>query len=204
MDNKQKGAVSGIALTLILIVIVAITGIGYWWYQSADVTDSTVATTATSTTSYTYVIGSSTPAVPNTGSTVVKTITTYKRVAVAAAASGISGTTYHNGTYGLTIGLPSSFAGFRTYVTAGGPNGLPGTAEIHFVAPGESTDAFVVNVFSKAQWNIIRTNENYAHLNTSNTGEGNYLGENFTWIYSDTIFSHQAEAQSALAGAVFY
>jgi hypothetical protein len=104
----------------------------------------------------------------------------------------------------LTLRFPSTFSGYRSYETYGGPNGLPGTLQIHFVAPGENTDAFVVNVFSKEQWNIIRTQENYVHLNTSNIGEGTYLGENFTWIYSATIYSHAAEAQSALSGAVFY
>ncbi len=89
-------------------------------------------------------------------------------------------------------------------MTNGGPAGLPGTAQIHFVAPGESNDAFVVNVWGKAGWNYVRTQENYVHLNTSNIGEGTYLGENFTWIYSYTINSHSAEAQSALSGAVFY
>jgi hypothetical protein len=223
MTHREKGAASGLAMTLIVLILIAIIGIGFWWYHGATTSadDTTVAAAASSTQGYTFTIATTTVSAPNTGTETVTgandtytatpaktktvTYTTYERRPVASAYSattGLSGSTYHNGTYGLTLRLPS--AGWTSYMTSGGPSGLPGTAQIHFRAPGEATDAFVVNVWSKAGWNYVRTQENFVHLNTSNIGEGTYLGENFTWIYSDTVYSHAAEAQAALSGAVFY
>jgi hypothetical protein len=208
MQNRQKGAATGLIIGVIVVIIIVILGVGYWWKHAKTVTTDDAAANATST-GYQFTVGNSTSTATTTGTVSgqkTETYTTYERRTVSATGNTTTATRYHNGTYGLTLGFGfgSSFAGFRTYETAGGPNGLPGTIQIHFIAPGESTDAFVVNVFSKEQWNKIRTQENYAHQNISDLGEGNYLGENFTWIYSDSIYSHTAEAQSALAGAVFY
>lgn len=213
--SHQKGALSGLVLIFLAIVVIAIIGIGWMWHKGGVVaTDSSSATTTaagvpnTGNDSYSYVISSSTPAsgtVAQAPKTTTRTVTTYVRKTVASAGSsytGVSGSVYHNATYGLTLRLPT--AGYRTYITAGGPSGLPGTAQIHFIAPGEATDAFIINVWDKQGWNYVRTQENFVHLNTTNIGEGTYLGENFTWIYSYTIYSHAAEAQTALSGAVFY
>lgn len=220
MKNKQKGAASGIALGMLVVVLLAIVGIGWVWKNGDTLArDNSAAVNAgipnTGETGYSYVIDNSTSTAATTQSvtseprTETRTYTTYERRTVpatrttASAYTGITGANvYHNSTYGLTLQLPS--AGWRTYVTSGGPAGLSGTAQIHFIAPGESTDSFVVNVWNKEQWTRIRTLENYVHLNTSNIGEGTYLGENFTWIYSYTIYSNSAAAQSALSGAVFY
>jgi hypothetical protein len=220
MAKNEKGAISGIALGIFLVILVAIIGIGWMWKKGGVVATNTGTQTSTSTgipntgeTGYSYVIGESSTStvarntVTEEPKTVTRTYTTYVKKTVpntqASAYSGYSGSNvYHNGTYGLTLRLPE--AGYRTYVTAGGPSGLPGTAQIHFVAPGSSTDSFVVNVWNKAQWNAIRTEENFVHQNTTSLGEGTYLGENFTWIYSYQVFSGAAQAQQALSGAVFY
>jgi len=216
--DTQKGAVSGLAIAFIAIIIIALIGIGWMWKKggvvasgASQVADASAGIPNTGSDGYTYSIATSTTvaAASDTASAPVEThtVTTYETKTVpvvqthAVAATGVSGAAYHNATYGLTLRLPS--AGWTVYQTTGGPAGLPGTAQLHFVAPGESQDAFVINVWDKAGWNYVRTQENFVHLNTTNIGEGTYLGENFTWIYSYTLYSHP-EAQSGIAGAVFY
>ena len=203
MQNRQKGAISALVIGVLVVVIAIIIGIGYWWNHSTKVnSDDNLGSNATSTEPK-FTIGD--PSTTTISKTTKPVITgTHSNPTPTSEGNTTTSTRYHNGTYGLTLGFPASFSGFRTYETAGGPSNLGGTIQIHFIAPGETSDAFVVNVFSKAQWNAIRTQENYAHLNTSNIGEGNYLGENFTWIYSDTVISHNAEAQAAFSNAVFY
>lgn len=220
MTKNEKGAVSGIALGIFVVVLLAIVGIGWMWKRGGVVaTNTTTNATSTSTgipntgeTGYNYVIGESattTQVATSEPKTVTRTYTTYVKKTVpntqANAYTGSVGTgsnVYHDSTYGLTLRLPQ--AGYRTYMTAGGPSGLPGTAQIHFVAPGSSTDTFVINVWSKAQWNAIRTEENFVHQNTTSLGEGTYLGENFTWIYSYQVYYDAPLVGQALSGAVFY
>ncbi len=204
MKNTQKGAVSGTTIAVLVVALIVIVLIGWMWKKGGvSVSKDTNATG----TPFTYTIDNATTTASTTEVVkVTKTSTpTYKNTNTASAYTGVvNGTTYHNGTYGLTLSLPASWMGYRTYITNGGPNGLSGTAQIHFVAPGENDDAFVVNVWSKEQWNKIRTEENFVHRNTVDIGEGMYLGENFTWIYSTDSFSHNSEVQSALNTAVFY
>ncbi|MDB5266308.1 MAG: hypothetical protein JWN89_123 [Parcubacteria group bacterium] len=89
------------------------------------------------------------------------------------------GSTYHNSAYGLTVPLPAGWSNVPS-VGADVYAGIPDTASIHFAGPGGQT--LTVNVFTKEQWNNIRIQETLGQTNSF--GEGNYLGENFTYIYS--------------------
>lgn len=223
--DTQKGAASGLAMLIIVLVLIAVAGVGFFWYRAATKVavnpDNQLAAVGNATsTGYTYTIGE--PGIPDTGNsensttqtpnsssgTVVKKIVTttvsnpVRQPARVTSAYG--GPVYHNSVYGLTIPLPAGWEGYRVYETTGGQNGLPGNATFHFVAPGSTTDTFAVTVYSKEQWNAIRTTENYAHANTPNLGEGQYLGENFTWIYSANIFQNSPDIANSLATAVFY
>jgi hypothetical protein len=178
------------AIALIVVFVVIIIAISGWWYYK-----------------HTKLVYTESLPVGTAYNPTATTTTIYKNVYVPGATvtpTSPTGVIFHDSTYGLTIDLPSNFAGYRSYITQGGPNNLSGTEEIHFVAPNETSDAFVVNIFSKQQWNNIRTQENLAHQNINDLGEGNYIGENTTWIYSATIFSHQTDVQEPLLNAVFY
>lgn len=88
---------------------------------------------------------------------------------------------YHNATYGLTI--PGVYA--VTPVAVSPYGGVSPVASYSFNYNG--VYAFTINVFSKEEWNNIRIQETLsADAGTTNAylGEGTYLGENKTWIFS--------------------
>lgn len=204
MINGEKGSTNVAAG---LLVVLAFVGLIWWWYDRTP-TDlpNNAGQPAATTTDYTFVIepSATTTAVaepkPKPSTVAQKPRISYPTV--ARASSAVSGFHYRNTTFGLTLPLPNTWNEYRVYETAGSPAGFPSTRTIHFIAPGESGDTFLIHVFTKAEWNALRTDENRRGI--SNMGEGKYLGENATWIYSYNIFARQNESQTILNNARFY
>lgn len=206
MINQEKGSTSVAAG---LLVFLAFVGLIWWWYDRAPAElPNNAGQPAATSTDYTFVIE---PSATTTAVTAPKPnpkprpVVQKPRVSYPVAtrtASAVSGFHYRNATFGLTLPLPNSWNGYRVYETAGSPAGFPSTRTIHFIAPGETGEAFLIHVFTKEQWNALRTEENRRGI--SDMGEGKYLGENATWIYSYNIFARQNESQMILNNARFY
>ncbi|MEK9200419.1 MAG: hypothetical protein AAB909_00430 [Patescibacteria group bacterium] len=112
----------------------------------------------------------------------VSTTTTREVANTYLVYGAFTGPAYRNTTYSLTI--PGNYE-----VTPTNPNsysGVTATASYNFYTNGNL--AFIVNVFSDEQWNNIRIQEtmNVAEQGGTNSykGEGRYLGENFSWVFS--------------------
>jgi hypothetical protein len=116
-----------------------------------------------------------------------------------AAQTTYFGGTYHNSVYGLTLNLPTDYQPFDTGTS---PAGVVGSDSIQFTENG--LQVFSINVFTKQQWNTIRTEENTENLDVNDLGEGTYLGENETYIFSYNIVSNQAQVQSILSSIKYY
>ncbi|MEX2010270.1 MAG: hypothetical protein WD874_00500, partial [Parcubacteria group bacterium] len=110
MNTQEKGSTT---IAVILLAILVIVGVGWWWANK----DAVKTTLTTNTDGYTYTFED-----PQTSTTTVtRTITsqTPVRQVVTQVASPIgAGTTFREST-GLTMGFPLSWAGYRTYETAG-------------------------------------------------------------------------------------
>lgn len=92
-----------------------------------------------------------------------------------------SGPYYHNNLFGLSV--PGIYVVQNGALNSYG-NVAP-TASYDFYYTG--VKLFTINVFSKEEWNNIRIQETVqSDAGTKNAylGEGHYLGENKTWIYS--------------------
>ena len=132
------------------------------------------------------------------------TTTTTTTTLVNSPTATVSGTTflagnYHNSVYGLTLNLP---ANYQPIDTGTSPAGVVASDSIEFTNNGQ--DIFSINVFTKQQWNVIRTEENTEHLNVNNLGEGTYLGENETYIFSYSIATQSPDIQSILSTIRYY
>lgn len=201
----------GKAVTAVIIVVVlALVGFGFYVYND----NSAVTTTATnsSPTPATFVVASSspntnqsqlatsayssgstytaptTPASPaptytapaSTVTNTSRTTTTYRAPATTIRrVTPING--YHNSTFGLTV--PGSYTVAQSAAVYGG---VPTSSSLIFYYRG--VPAFQINVWSRENWSKLRNeetwNEHDGNIAGTYFGEGTYLGENFTWIYS--------------------
>lgn len=109
------------------------------------------------------------------------------------------GGTYHNSVYGLSLDVPASY---QTLDTGASPAGVVASDSIQFVENGAKI--FTINIFTKQQWNTIRTLENTEHLNVNNLGEGIYLGENETYIFSYNVSGNPTAVQSIISSIKYY
>ncbi|MES2214380.1 MAG: hypothetical protein V4465_03285 [Patescibacteria group bacterium] len=119
--------------------------------------------------------------------------TTVVRKAISAFPGGSS---YHSA-FGLTVSLPPGWSNTPS-VGSDVYAGVPDTASIHFAGPAGQN--MTINVFTKEQWNNIRIQETLGQVNAF--GEGSYLGENFTYIYS--VQGTASDLQNIASRVVFY
>jgi hypothetical protein len=125
----------------------------------------------------------------------------YQAPLVTPAPTTLYNGTYHNGVYGLTLNLPVDYQAFDT---GSSPAGVVASDSIDYTENG--TEIFSINIFTKQQWNTIRTEENTEHLDVNDLGEGTYLGENETYIFSYNISSptNAGEVQGILSTIRYY
>jgi hypothetical protein len=114
--------------------------------------------------------------------------------------TGPSGMTYQNTNFGLSLDFPVSWNGYTVQVVGSSFGGIGTESSFNFYLNESNT--FTINVFTKEEWNKLRTEE--LQNNTVSYGEGDYLGENFTYIFSVIINSRNAEVQSILDTVRFY
>ena len=139
-----------------------------------------------------------------TSTTTLKTVYVPARTVVRTTPGTpfAGGSIYHNPTYNLTVYLPATYAQYTVSQGADTYTGVPDTVSLHFSGINGNANNFTINVFSMEQWNKIRTIENAAHMNVNSYGEGNYLGENFKFIYSS--YGSEPQIQQILDQVRFY
>jgi hypothetical protein len=205
-EYTRGSATTAVIALIILIIFLGIGGFAYYHYGEKYEEENTAENTAISGSS----IASSTTvasAVVGAGS-VTRTTTELETVYKPAHTEVVSrpgspfpgGSVYHNSAYGLSVPVPANWAGYSVYQNREFFGGFPSLASIHFNVAG--TNPLTVNVFTKEQWNDIRNQENANHLNVNSLGEGIYLGENFTYIFSTQTLT--PESQSILPYILFY
>lgn len=187
MQNNLKTEKGSASTAIIALVILAVfLGAGAFVYYHSD--NQLVATknndelpsyTASSSSVASAIIGSGVET-----KTELKTVYEPAHTEVVTRPSNPfpGGPVYHNSTYGLTVPLPAGWSGYSIYQNVEYFGGFPSLVSLHFNVGG--TNPLTVNVFTKEQWNDIRNQENANHLNVNSLGEGIYLGENFTYIFS--------------------
>ncbi len=197
MKKEQKGFASALVIVIILLIIV-----GIWWaYDKSKTqvnyldespnTENPITNTGTSSgsSSGAPVLSPNTPT-PATGAPTV----------ISGNSSVFPGGTEYRSPYGLTLALP---ANWQTYALTKNSVSYGG------VTPTDSTTirlasgpVLTINVFTKEQWNSIKTQENAANQNVNSLGEGEYLGENATYIYSFLIHDLESEVRQVLANII--
>ncbi len=141
----------------------------------------------------------SSPTSSNTESSSTPKTSNFSNSFSYSASSSMDGT-YYNPTYGLRLKIPPSWAGYAVQTTNSAFGGLPSSNSIHFYVFGR--ESFVINVFTKEEWNNLRITE--TNNNVNSYGEGEYLGENGTFIFSSQVFLNQTDVESILYTAGFY
>ncbi|MDB5254475.1 MAG: hypothetical protein JWL80_541 [Parcubacteria group bacterium] len=188
MKSHQKGSVYTVTIiVVVLIILLALGGLG-WYAYGRPVETATTSTTTTNSTEGTSVV---------TTTQVPVTVTSPGTAIPVSPFPG--GTVYHNGVYGLTLALPAGYTYAESVQTF---QSFPDSDTITFSENGSKV--FQINVFTKPQWNAIRTQENLAHQNVNDLGEGNYYGENKTYIFSSTGYDRAGEVQGILNAGRFY
>lgn len=188
--NRESGQATAVVMGVAALVLVTIVGLGIYAYRNPPLgrdyeapgkprPSNNLGSISTSTTGSTISIATSTKPSATEGRAQPKP--------VAAASQAVSGPAYHNPTFGLTV--PGSYNVAQRQNVYGG---VPTTASYDFYTGG--VYAFTINVFSKEQWNNIRIQETRNMKEGTGPdylGEGRYLGENQTWIYSIIYGSYQ-------------
>jgi hypothetical protein len=194
MQTNERGQATAVVLGVAALVILTIVGMGIYayknptfglygkddenkpkgsFYDSKNATSTLTVATSTSNSTSTIAIAPS----KNTTTSTAKPATTVRKTQTA--------TVYQSayGSYPFGITVPRGYT--TTAAATGVYGGIQPTAAYHFYANGAY--AFTVNVFSKEQWNDIRIQETRnvkEGTGPEYLGEGRYLGENKTWIYS--------------------
>jgi hypothetical protein len=200
MKNDQKGAAS---LLLIIILLLIIGGI--WWSYDRGKTKTTY------TNPINYSIGTSTPSNTSTTSSNDTTdstalspnsntgVTTQPTV-ISGNSNVFPGGSEYRSPYGLTLALPASWQAYALTTNSTTYGGVTPTNSTTFRLAGGPV--LTINVFTKEQWNKIKTEENAANQNVSSLGEGEYLGENATYIYSYIIHDRETEVKQILGNII--
>ncbi len=199
MKNKQKGA-GGLAALIVLVILIAI--IGYFWKRNPTNTYTDNTNTGTTNNDYTP-INTGTSGGTNPGSTAGVTNTpTGGATGSTTVTQNASGSVTYRLPEGLTLKFPQSWAPYAITKPSGSYGGVTPVDTSTITLP--DGPVLRVNVFTKEQWNSIKTQENAANQNTASLGEGEYLGENSTYIYSFTILGHEAEARNVLRNIISF
>ena len=165
-------------ILLLIIIILFIVGVIFYSSRAPQASPNTATTTASTTT------------IPQPSPT---------SYLIPPPSNITYGGTYHNNVYGLTLDMPASY---QALDTSASPTGVVASDSIQFVENGEKI--FTINIFTKQQWNTIRTLENTEHLNVNNLGEGIYLGENETYIFSYSVLGNPTAVQSIISSIKYY
>ena len=199
--NYQKGSVNTALIALVILIIFLIAGTSIFYRYRKDDEDAlnNPALSGTNTNSYS---DENKVVVATTSVTTLKTIYKPARTVVRTSPGTPfpGGQTYQSSIYGLTVFLPATYNKYTVTVGKDSYTGVSDTASLHFA--GINGHDFTINVFTMEQWNKIRTIENVANMNVNSYGEGDYLGENFKYIYSS--YGPEPELQKILDQVRFY
>lgn len=195
MKSTERGQATAVVIGVAALVVFTIVGLGIYAYKNptfglygkndenkpkgsfydngSSATSSITLATSTKPTGGTITVAPS------------RAATTTASKPASSAPKRQTATVYQSayGSYPFGITVP------RGYTAAPGATGVYGgvqpTVSYNFFANG--VYAFTVNVFSKEQWNDIRIQETRnikEGTGPEYLGEGRYIGENKTWIYS--------------------
>lgn len=200
MKKNQKGAASLLAILLLLLIIG-----GIWWAYAKNKTPTKTTNTID------YTIGtqqnnntSSAGSNNSTGSNALtpnnSNQTTSQPTIVSDNSSVFTGGSEYRSPYGLALAFPASWQAYAMTKNATTYGGVAAQDSTTFrLASGP---VLTINVFTKEQWNRIKTQENAANQNVSSLGEGEYLGENTTYIYSFIIHDRESEVRQILGNII--
>jgi len=153
-------------LGIVGLALVAILGLGFYANKYAPIAENgETKTIYVSTTTTEYLTNSRVVFTPSRNtSNVIDTVL---------------GPAYRNTTFSLTV--PGDY---QVVPTQNSYAGVSTSASYNFYTNGSL--AFTINVFSEEAWNNIRTQETVGVQTggQTNFGEGSYIGENATWIFS--------------------
>jgi len=197
--KKQQGFAS----LLVIVIILLILG-GIWWAYKKSETQINYTvkendTEISSSTNIGYTGGSSTDSTVLTPSNSAQST---QPTVISGNSNVFPGGTEYRSPYGLTLALPANWQAYaltKNSVTYGGVASTDSTTIRLASGP-----VLTINVFTKEQWNKIKTEENAANQNVNSLGEGEYLGENSTYIYSFIIHDLEAEARKVLANIISF
>ena len=198
MKNNQRGFAS----LLVVIILVLIIG-GIWWAYSKNKTPGNYLNPSDNqsenspTTSYGSNNTNSSALTPSNNNN-----TTNEPTVITTSSNVFPGGSEYRSPFGLTLALPASWQAYaltKNSTTYGG------------VAPTDSTTfrlaegpVLTINVFTKEQWNSIKTQENAANLNVNSLGEGEDLGENATYVYSYIVHGRESEVRQILSNIISF
>jgi hypothetical protein len=200
MKKNQRGAAS----LLVIVIILLIVG-GIWWaYEKsktpAGYTNPINYSTSTPTTNNTSTTRSDTTSTALTPNNVAQTNT--QPTIISGSSNVFPGGTEYRSPYGLTLALPASWQAYALTTNTNSYGSVTPTNSTTFRLAGGPV--LTVNVFTKEQWNRIKTEENAANQNVNSLGEGEYLGENATYIYSYIIHSRESEVRQILSNIISF
>lgn len=199
MKKQQSGFSS---ILLIVIVILILGGILFAYDKSKTPTNYSnqginttetpvINSNNTTNTGSTAVTPSANTSQPGSGSAVITT-----------TSNVFPGGSEYRSPYGLALAFPASWQAYAM---------TKNTTSFGGVAPSDSTTfrlstgpVLTINVFTKEQWNRIKTQENAANQNVNSLGEGEYLGENATYIYSFIIHDRESEVRQVLNNIISF
>lgn len=186
--SMAKGsAQTGTIALIILVIFLFIGGTVYYIYRE----------TPARTTGYDTNTTTGNPIITSTRGTLYEPGTTQTIVTQVNPFPG--GPVYKNPNYGLTISMPSTYAGYTVLNAREAFAGVYDLDSLHFYNGGVNT--FTINVFTKQQWNDIRIQETNNQVN--GYGEGTYLGENKNYIFS-TNTTNPGQVQQIFDNILFY
>lgn len=194
----QKGSVSTLVIALVILVIFVIAAGTVYSKKNPSLLSLVTQGSTTTPPVYSNATTSSSGTVVNTRDSEIGTPiqASYTTTLVSPFPGG---SVYHNSTYGLTIPLPTSWAGYTVTTTRETFAGVTNLASIKFFVGGQNP--LTINVFTKEQWNDIRIQETNSQVN--GFGEGNYLGENSRYIFATNSIGGE-EISLILTNTRFY
>jgi hypothetical protein len=192
MKKQQQGFSSIVAVIIILLIIG-----GIWWAYKKSQTQTTYTNQPTYNVSTTTNTGNTSSGVTNSSVLTPNSTQNSTQPTVISGSSDVfPGGSEYTSPFGLRLALPSTWQAYALTKNTVSFGGVAPTDSTTFTLAGGPV--LTINVFTKEQWNRIKTKENAANQNVNSLGEGEYLGENTTYIYSYTIHDRESEVRQIL------
>ncbi len=190
MKSTQKGSGMIVGIVVVLLVLAGLL-MAYYWKKPVVLNNPNPIATTTP-----VLTGSNNDSKPttsngNTGSGTQTNVVTN---------NVFPGGSLYQSPFGLVLPFPANWQAYAVVKSNPSYGGFQPTDSSTIVLSGGSV--LTINVFTKEQWNKIRTEENAANQNVNSLGEGEYLGENSTYIYSYIIEGNEVEVRQVLNNVI--